>query len=421
MNPFHIPRCCVTLFLLFGLACAPLAQASELLAAHFHMTPEHPYVGQPFEIRLEVEVSPGAEVQDIRIDGVSLDSYATLSAYQKEDRRPARRGDRTVDILPFVATGRATQPTRQEFRGALYANLVERRSVGFFSSVSTVSAAVRLEPLPVEFRPLPNVNIPAGFQGAVGVFQLTGKVDPPEAAPGDIVNLAYTVTGNGWLGAAQILLPQADPNFRVYPPQETSRDENRQLALRQVVVPMNTNATRIGVARFPYFDPVAGAYREATAGPFRLTLVKTQTASTVPAVKHLEVQPLQPASTDDGGVAVTVTMSQARHLLPFAVVCLLCVLATVVLYEWRPKLAIMAGIVMFTTGIYVCQRWNVQTRQHSRVVCELATARLCPSAGARVLFHISPGRQVTPVEVSEEWVRVDSDGRRGWIPARAMK
>ena len=403
-------------------ACGALsAYGGDLPAARFHITPERPYVGQPFEIRLEVEVTPGAEVQDMRIDGIPLDACATLGAYRKEDRRQIRHGDRTVDIVPLVASGRAPQPVRQEFHGHLFANLVERHSSGFFSSLSSVSAAVLLDPLLVEFRPLPTANVPAGFQGAVGVFHLTGKVDPAQAAPGDIVNLTYTATGNGWLGAAQIILPQPDPNFRVYPPQETVRDENRQLALRQVVVPMNTNATRIGVAHFPYFDPAAGVYREATAGPFQLTLVSPQAVGSVPAVKHFDVQPVPPTSAEAGDAAMTATMSQAQHLVPFAVVFLLAVLVTVVWYEWRPRLAILAGVVVFTAGVYLCQRGSGQTRPHNREVCELATARICPSANARALFHISPGRQVTPIEASEEWVRVDFDGRRGWIPLRALK
>jgi len=397
------------------------AYGGNLLAARFRIAPERPYVGQPFEIRLEIEVTPGAEVQDLRIDGIPLDAYATLGTYHKEDRRQVRRDNNTVDIIPFAATGRATQPIRQEFRGHLFANLVERRNSGFFSSMYSASAAVPLDPLLVEFRALPTANVPSGFQGAVGAFHLTGKVDPAQAAPGDIVNLSYTVTGNGWLGAAQIILPQPDSNFRVYPPQEVARDENRQLALRQVVVPMNTNATRIGMVRFPYFDPAAGVYRDATAGPFQLTLVAPQAAGSVPAVKHFDVQPIPPTSAEAGDAAITATMSQARTLMPFAVAFLLAVFVTVVLYEWQPRLAIVAGIVLLTTGVYLCQRWSDQTRLHHREVCELTTARLCPSANARVLFHISPGRLVTPIEASEEWVRVDSDGRRGWIPVRALK
>ena len=403
------------------LAVASAAQAGEMSAGRFLIKPERPYVNQPFEIRLEIELSPGAEVQDLQLEGIPLDSFAVLSAYQKEERRQVRRADRVVDVLSFVASGRPTQPVRQEFSGVLRATLVERRTTGFFSSVSAVPAGVRLAPLTVEFRPLPTANVPPGFQGAVGAFTLTGKPDPSQVAPGDIVNLTYMVTGNGWLGNAQVILPPPDPDFRVYPPQETHRDDNGQLSLRQVVVPLNTNAVRIGAARLPYFDPVAGVYREASAGPFRLLMAPPQAAGSIPAVKYFKVQPNPATSAEAGDAAVAATISHARHLLPFAVAFLLAVVIAGLLYGWRPRLAIVTGIVVFTAGVYLCQRWNGQVHLRGRDVCELAAARLCPSSGARILFHVAPGRQVTPLEVSEDWVRVDSDGQRGWIPARALK
>ena len=407
--------------LCIGASIVPFASAGEILAARFRITPEHTYVGQPFEIRLEVEVTPGAEVQDLQLEDCPLDSIATLSAYQKEDRRQVRRGDTTVDLLSFMAGGRAVQPTRHEFHGTLHARLVERYSMGFFSSFRTGSATVRLEPLRVDFQPLPTANVPPGFQGAIGMFTLTGKIEPAQAAPGDIVNLNYTVAGHGWLRDAQVILPQPDPNFRVYPPQETRRDENGQLALRQVVIPLNTNATSIGMARLPFFDPVAGVYCEATAGPLRLILTPPQATGSVPAVKHLDVlsNPVTPAEAGDAVMAGT--MTHARQLLPFAAVILLAMIAAGMLYGWRPRLAIGAGIVVLAVGIYMCQRWCGQARPHGREVRVLVAARLCPSDNARILFHISPGRQVTPLEMSEEWVRVDSDGRYGWIPVRTMK
>ena len=406
---------------MLGLLFATHAHAGELLAARFRIQPERPYVGQPFELHLEVEVTPGAEIQDLQLEGISLDAVAKINTYQKQDRRQIHRGDATVDVLPFVASGRATQPVRQDYHVTLHAQLVERYTIGFFSSLRSSSAAIRMEPLRLTFRALPIANVPPGFQGAIGAFTLTGQLEPAQAAPGDIVNLTGAVTGKGWLGNAQIILPPSDPNFRTYPPQETSREETGALTLRQVIVPLNTNATRMGMLRLPYFDPTAGIYREATAGPFQLNMSATPSASPVPAVKHLDVQPNPSTPAESGEAAVVATIGNARHLLPFAGVLLLAMSTAGLLYGWRPRLAIPAGIIVFTAGLYLCQQWSHQTSRHGREVRELVAARLCPSPNARILFHISPSRQVTPVEASEEWVRVDADGRYGWIPAHSLK
>ncbi|MFZ4396367.1 MAG: SH3 domain-containing protein [Kiritimatiellia bacterium] len=403
------------------LACATCASAGELLAARYAIKPERPYVGQPFEIRLEIEVSPGLELQDIQLEGQQLETIAKIGTYQAEARRQVRRGDATVDLLAFVASGRALQPARQNLRSVLHAQLIERYSVGFFSSMRTTAASVRLDPLRLEFRPLPTDHVPPGFQGAMGLFNLTGIMDPARAAPGDIVTLTYTLNGRGWLGTAQLILPPPDPNFRVYPPQETQRDENGRLALRQVVVPLNTNATGIGVARFPYFDTDTGAYREAMAGPFALSLSTASVTSTVPAVRPIPFDPGPVTASEAGDAAVAATMSHARRLMPFAAMFMLALIVAGLLYGWRPRLAIAAGILLFVAGAYLCQHWRGQAQARGRAVHELTAARLCPSASSRVLFHIPPGRQVTPLEASEAWMRVDSDGQRGWIPSRVLK
>ncbi len=408
----------LALALTLGIAATLTARGGELQSARFLIAPERPYVGQPFEIRLELEVSPGAEAQDLRIDGISLDPCATIGPYKPEARRAERRSDRTVDILSFAAIGRATKPWRQEFHGTLHANLVEHRTFGFFSSTYSSSAAIRLGPLLVEFRPLPTTGVPPGFQGAIGTFRVTGTLEPAQAMPGDLVNLNITLLGNGWLGDAQVLLPQPGPDFRVYPPQELARDEKGALALRQVVIPLTTNATRIGMASLPYFDPVAGVYRVATAGPFALTLNTARPGATVPAVKRFDAQP--PPTESVGEMAVTATVGQARRWLPFAAALILAVVVTSVLHAWRPWLAIIAGIVVLAAGLYACQRWTGHIERQNRTMIELVTARLCPSPTARALFILSPGRVVTPVEKAENWVLVEANGHRGWVPAATL-
>ncbi len=415
------PGKCVALLVSLCCASAFFVHGGEILAAHFHITPESPYVGQSFELRLEIEVTPGAELQDLQLEGVPLDAVAKITPYQKEERRQVQRNNTTVDLLPFVANGRALHPIQQEFHGALHALLVERYNIGFFSSLRSSSATIGLSPLRVTFRALPTDHVPPGFQGAIGTFSLTGAIEPAQAVPGDLVNLTYTLAGHGWLGDAQVLLPQPNPDFRVYPPQETLREETGKLSLRQVVVPLNPRANSIGMARFPYFDPVSGNYRETTAGPFHLNLIASPTNSPVPTVKHVNVlpNPITPAETGDAAVAVT--LHQARHLLPLAAVFLLTMILVGLLYEWRPRVAIATGILVFAAGVYICQHRDGKEHPHSREVRELTAARLCPASQARVLFQIVPNRQVTPLENSEAWVRVNCDGRCGWIPVDALK
>ncbi len=395
--------------------------ASEIYAARYLPQPERPYLSQPMDVRLEIEVSPGAELQELKLENLPLESFAKLSSYQQVERRQIRRGEAVVEVISYVASGRPVQPARQDLRGILHAQLVERTSLGFFTSLRSVNTSIRMEPLRLDFRPLPPTDVPTGFQGAVGTFQLSATVDPPQVLPGDLITVTYSVTGRGWLGAAHILLPPSDPNFRSYPPQELQRDENGQLSVRQVVVPLNTNAASLGAARLPYFDPAVGVYRESVAGPFRLQFTTRALTNALPAVKHFQVLPPPATPTANGDAAVAATVTQLRRLLPFATVFLVAMLSAGLLYGWRPRVAMAVGFVLLIAGAYGCQWWSRQAGLHLQRVHQLTTARLCPSANARLLFPIAPGRCVTTLETYEDWQRVDYNGQRGWIPATALR
>jgi hypothetical protein len=419
-RPRHTSALRRLLVLALGMT-AGIAVAGDLYGARFRFRPEKPFVGQAFEVTLEMEVSPGADPQDLQLEGVPLDTYAALGVYQKGERRQERRGDRVVDVLSLRATGRATQAARLPCAGILRATLLERRVMGFFSAVQTQPVAARIAPFTLEFRPRPAAGVPPGYGGAVGVFALAASVEPAQAAPNDLVTLTYTLSGDGCLNGAHLLWPAPDPNFRVYPPQEIHRDENGKLTVRQVVVPLNSNAVQLAAARLPYFDPVAEIYREAASGPLRLRLVARQEGAPVAPVKHLDIQTSPPTAVEVNDAAVSATLAQLRHLLPFGGVLLLAMLLVGACYGRRPRLAIVAGVLVFALGVYFCRRWEVRSQPRGRIIAELSTARLCPSANARLLFQIPPGREVIPLELADDWVRVDSEGRRGWIPTRALK
>jgi hypothetical protein len=408
------------LFAVLFFALVGSAHAAEMVAAHFYFEPAHLYVNQPFALHLEVEVSPGTELQDLSVDGFLPDNVATVSSLETKSRTQVQRKDRTVDLIHYVSVGRVLQPLHQDFSTALRATLVERRSMGFFSSLISNPGGIRTPPLHVDFQSLPS-GAPAGYQGVVGTFVLTGRVTPQIAAPGDLVNVEYSLIGTGWLGNATLVLSEAGHDFKTYAPQETLRDENGRLNLRQVVIPQTTNACQFGAAHLPYFDPVVGAYRDAAAGPFALRIQPQHAAASAPAVKRFDVQSESVSQVSSGETGVAVSANHARRLMPFAGALLLAMVLTSVLYGWRPKLAVVLGVLVLVAGVYASQRWNRQLRGENREVRTSTAAHLCPAANARVLFRIAAGTRVEPCEFTEGWARVTAGERSGWIPADTLQ
>lgn len=400
-----------------GLGVLPRLHAAGLVSARFEIKPERPYVNQPFELHLYVETTPGAELQDLSLDGVRLDALAAMQEFQKREGSQVKRGEQVLDVAHFVGNGRALRPMQLTVNGILRATLVERHSIGFFTSWRSSPGDVRVAPFGLVFRPLP-ADAPAGFAGAVGRFALDARATPDHAAPGDIVTVDYTLSGEGWLGSAALVFPDLGRAFRSYPPQELQRDETGTLKVRQVIVPLATDAVLRATATLPYFDPVAGAYRSARAASVTLTVSAQVAATPEPAVKRVDVQP--PAALAGMEESSGDAVGHLRQLLPFLAVLALALIAGGAIFDRRPRTAIVVAVLVFAAGTFMTRLFLARERLRGEPVREAAVARLAPSDHARELFRLQPGQRVTILEHAGEWTRVDQNERRGWIPAAAL-
>ncbi len=274
---------------------------------------------------------------------------------------------------PFAAPAgslRWGQPVRFAAPGAVLAaprlagsfGRVRRSGFTTFTQVlgtRTLAAPAR----DVEVRPLPPEGRPADFCGLVGPFSLSGSLDAESCAPGDIVNLRWTLRGEGAGDLAEPPSVAPGREFRVYPPRVEARGAGR-LDVSQALVPLSTNAAAVAALTLSVFDPAAGAYRTLAAGPFPL---------------HVAEKPPEepPAGTSSAPAA------EPGGLPPAA-----------------PPAARAVGDE-FAVGAN-------------------APARLAPADTARELFVLREGDRVRVREADGAWLRVLrlSDGSSGWIPAR---
>ena len=213
----------------------------------------------------------------------------------------------------------------------------------------------------IEVKPLPAEGRPADFCGLVGPFSLSGALDTQACAPGDIVNLRWTLLGEGAADLAEPPSVAPGRDFKVYPPRVEARGAGR-LDVSQALVPLSTNATAVAALRLSVFDAASGAYRTLAAGPFPLRVA--------------ERPPEEQAPTDAEPVAG---------------------------FEPAPPSAVDAHAV----GDVFAIEANVP-------------ARLAPADTARELFVLREGDRVRVRETDGAWLRVlrPADGASGWIPAR---
>ncbi len=412
-------RLALTLLLPATLLLAARSGAADTLSARLRLDPPAPYVNQPFSLTIEIETPAGCQMRDIVLRGWPDETRLRMTPLAELPKIPLMRGGTTVDVHRYRCTGRGLGPLRETLQPVLQATLIERRSSGFFSSWTSSPRTLRLPPLTVTVRPLPEENRPEGFAGAVGVFRLSGQVEPQVVMPHDLVTLTLHLSGEGYLGKAPVLLPELPAGeFKTYPPREERDEEQNRLTVTQVLIPLSTQAVHIAEARFPYFDPLAECYRVATAGPFALTFALR--AAETPVVRHL---PLPAASPPAGGGFPGLDAArrlEARRVLPYAVALLAALLGAALVRPWRPRLAPWAGLLFFAAVAAGGRLWLRSRTLPRTTLATAARMRIAPGRSALGIIELPAGTDVLPLDEIPGWVRAEAHGRRGWVPREAL-
>lgn len=154
--------------------------------------------------------------------------------------------------------------------------LAERPGLRFFET-STVRLLAETEPVALDIKPLP--PSPAGFVGCVGDLAVGARVEPASIRLGDASTLTLTLRGDGHLQA------MAEPELTLPPGLASTRpaSETRETVsggklmtdriLRYPVIPSRAGRFELDLEPVAYFDPAAGAFRQASPGRLSLEVL----------------------------------------------------------------------------------------------------------------------------------------------------
>lgn len=185
-----------------------------------------------------------------------------------------------------------------------------------FGGVETRNFNLASPPLAVTVRPVPTENVPAGFSGAVGRFNLEAQTSSTNVAAGDPLTLTVKLSGQGNLEALRWEAPSDWTGLKAYEP--TSRLEadafglQGQKTIEQVLVPESTAVNAIPPIQFAFFDPEPGVYRVLRHPGFPLTVTPALSPS-------VQVMVTRPADSDAPPAAADIVHIKSR-LGPLALV-----------------------------------------------------------------------------------------------------
>ena len=279
--------------LLAALHPCSTAGAQHGVTARWELEPPAPYVGQTFELRLDVELDaawsdralvqlysreldlplqidaipapvPGLTVGPIDGAGPSLVVDGTV-VRAGDDRRADGRRRVTITRsgrLDASAPLRLPAPMVRFVAASGFREDVVQGEV----AVDPIEGSTLGEPLEVRARPLPEVGRPVEFSGAIGAFSLDASITPRTFTTGSTVELNVHVSGAGAIpDGVDPQLVDVEPGFETLGrPRRVGRSFHFPLRSLQPGV------KRAPGARLSTFDPSSegGAWRTVTvAGP----------------------------------------------------------------------------------------------------------------------------------------------------------
>ena len=135
----------------------------------------------------------------------------------------------------------------------------------FFGFGREESLTVKSDLINILVKPLPMVDRPDSFNGAIGTFSCRTKPDADRVSLGDPVRLLFEIEGTGNFSAMPAPILNSNENFKIGPPafsfegNEITMHEGKQ-SFEYILSPLKAGLLSIPAISFSYFDPLQEKY-----------------------------------------------------------------------------------------------------------------------------------------------------------------
>ena len=335
------------------------------------------YRGEQFVMTVAVYTSGETLGRQVSLAGMPDATSVTFGAFEELPNESAVIEGRVYDVRRYRNRARANRAGLLRLAPQLQGTLVRTVRAGWFTQSQEQAVTIAVEPLDLPIHEVPLEGRPSGFSGAVGQFAFTVKAEPLDVAPGDLVTVTLTLSGEGLPDALTPPAVPPGPGLKVYDVKAApSCSDPGHRVYEQTIVAAEPFAKAVPAVSFSYFDARERRYRTVTAGPFPLVFhsehAPTMTIYTPPASTSASPASVAPAAPAGPG-----RLARAWYAL---------------------------------TG----QRFAV-TRPGADT-----PARFAPGGETLVLFTLKPGARVRLEDEAQGWARISCHDGIGWVPASSV-
>ena len=176
---------------------------------------------------------------------------------------PQKAGELTIEPLELSCLAQIRQ---QRQRTNTYDPFEDLFGDVLGTSYTNVRKEIKSQPITIEVLPLPTANKPNSFNGAVGQFTFTSKIDKNELKVNEAFTLTLTVSGKGNIELLELPKPILPPDFEVYDPKISTTVKNNALGIygskkaEYIIIPRVSGDFTLDDIEFSYFNPSLKKY-----------------------------------------------------------------------------------------------------------------------------------------------------------------
>ncbi len=173
-----------------------------------------------------------------------------------------------------------------------FKSLFDDSNFGF--NVQNVQKTIRSNPLTIQVKPLPSLNKPVDFSGAVGQFSFKSALDRNELSVNEAITLKLTVSGSGNLNLIEKPAVTFPPDFEVYDPKISDNIHaspsgvSGSRTFEYLVIPRSAGDFKIAPIQFSYFDLAKNDFVRLSSPEFKIKVLKSDgsASSGTPVVRE---------------------------------------------------------------------------------------------------------------------------------------
>jgi len=234
------------------------------------------YEGETLPVEIKIYVPQSLRVEDWGIPEFQVDGVAAWRFEPSRMRSQVNLLGQPYTSLAYPSTMSATRSGEVRVGPASVRLTTVQVVMDRIARQTFEQINLQITPKTLESMPLPP-GAPAGFDNAVGDFDMRVSAAETEVREGDPVAVDIRVTGSGNLDVLRAPRPVSDDGWRVYEATAVERGTERtqisgEVSFRQFLRPLELK-TAIPSYRLVFFNPQTETYETISSDPIALTLL----------------------------------------------------------------------------------------------------------------------------------------------------